>query len=407
MLEGNPVYVLGLSGQGTLHLSDSAKALLRRADIVYGREDVLNQIPDGPGKYPIHSPLHPMAEHLKRHSLERRVVLATGDPNFFGIAEFLYRTLGPDSVYVIPQVSSIQRAFAKIKMSWHDAYFGSVHGRPVENVVPWVVRHAKVAVLTDPRHHAGKIAQILVAHGLGEIRMFVCENLDMEREEISQAQAIHVQHWQKGGYAVVVILNHRAGQGHFGIDDGDFDRRPGQPGMITKKPVRAVAIAQLGLRPDSVLWDVGAGTGSVAIDASRVIGIGGQIFAIERNERDFDILCVNIRHHQTAVTPILGEAPEIFTVLPDPDSVFIGGSGGRFQEIVERVLGRLKPGGVMVLNLVRLDRAADIGKLLPSGCSWNVQLIQTSVMDWKMPVPRFRPDNPVFVATVQKPGNEE
>ena len=402
MLRDNPVYILGLSPEGMGDLSELGKSILHAADVIYGRPDILHQLPELPIKFPIRSPLEPLAQHLRDHSLEKRVVLATGDPNFFGIAEFLYRSLGQNFVEVIPHLSSMQRAFAKIKMSWHDAYFGSVHGRSMEMVAFWVLHHSKVAILTDPIHNAQRIAQVLVEHGLGEARMFVCENLGMETEEISEAAASEVQYWQKGGYAVIVILNRLENPKSFGLDDQDFERRLDQRGMITKKPVRAVAIAQLSLSRESVLWDIGAGTGAVGIDASRIIGVEGKVFAIERDSRTFEILCANIRHHQAPVQPVMGEAPRILNTLPDPHAVFIGGSGGFLPEVVKEVLHRLRPGGVMVANLVAFDRIASVGGLIPKDCSWNVRLIQTSLMEWEMPVPRFVPDNPVFVVTVKK-----
>ncbi len=403
MVNDNPVYVLGLSPQGIRDLPEREHAILHTADIVYAREDILREIPHVLRKHPICSPLAPLAEHLKGHAREKRVVLATGDPNFFGIAEFLYRTLGRDAVQVIPQLSSIQWAFAKIKMSWHDAYFGSVHGRGMEHVAFWVLHHEKVAILTDPSHNAQKIAQILVAHGLGEAQMFVCENLGMETENIAEARALEVQHWQTGGYTVVVVLHRLRHSSPFGLNDEDFERPKGQPGMITKKSVRAVAIGQLSLNPGSVLWDIGAGTGSVGIDGSRIIGPEGKVFAVERNSGAFDILCSNIQHHQAWVTPILGEAPEVLEKLPDPDAVFIGGAGGRFPELVKEIFRRLRPGGKVVLNLIRFDKVAGIRELLPPDYPWDVRLIQTSLMDWKMTVPRFVPDNPVFVVSVKKP----
>ncbi|OLZ09938.1 bifunctional cobalt-precorrin-7 (C(5))-methyltransferase/cobalt-precorrin-6B (C(15))-methyltransferase [Sulfobacillus thermosulfidooxidans] len=399
----NPIYVLGLPSQGLDQLDEDGQRLIQTADIVYGSRLILEHVPEGPKKYAIIPPLEQMALHLKKHSDQKRIVLATGDPNFFGIADFLYRSLGAERLVVIPQVSSIQRAFAKIKMSWHDAFFGSVHGRPIEPVIAWIVRYPKVVVLTDPDHHAGKIAQILVAAGLPGVSMYVCENLDRDNEHITVGTAQELQHQCLGEYAVVILINNQAGFQPFGHEDDTFHHRPEQPGMITKKPVRAISIAQLGLHQHSILWDIGAGTGSVAIDASRIVGVRGQVFAIEANSRDYQILCENIRTHQAAVTPIYGEAPEILDLLPDPDAVFVGGSGGRLPDIIETVSQRLKPGGMIVLNVVRFDHLSVIPQLFPEEYSWSVRMVQTAVMDDKMTIPRFLPDNPVFVVSAKKP----
>ncbi|WP_053957921.1 precorrin-6y C5,15-methyltransferase (decarboxylating) subunit CbiE [Sulfobacillus thermosulfidooxidans] len=399
----NPIYILGLPPQGLDQLDENGQRLIQTADIVYGSRFILRHVPGDAEKYAITAPLEQMATHLKTHYDQKRVVLATGDPNFFGIAEFLYRSLGAEQLVVIPHVSSIQRAFAKIKMSWHDAFFGSVHGRPLEPVIGWIVRYPKVVVLTDPDHHAGKIAQTLVAADLPWVSMYVCENLDRDNEHISVGTAEDFQNQRLGEYAVVILINNRAGFQPFGMEDDTFQHRPEQPGMITKKPVRAISIAQLGLHQHSILWDIGAGTGSVAIDSSRIVGVTGKVFAIEGNARDYQILCENIRSHQAAVTPIYGEAPEILDPLPDPDAVFVGGSGGRLTDIIETVSQRLKPGGVMVLNVVRFDHLSLISQLFPQGYSWNVRMVQTALLDDKMTIPRFLPDNPVFVVSAKKP----
>ena len=405
MIGNNPIYVMGTSPGGPQDWLPLERQLLQTADVVYGSRRALNHIADGPAKYVITPPLQLLADHMRAHSECRRLVMATGDPSFFGIAEFLYRAFGKDSVVVVPHVSSIQRAFAKVKMSWHDAFFGSVHGRTLEPVITWTLRHTKVAVLTDPDRHAGRIAQTLVDAELPEVRMFVCENLDTVNELITEATAQELQGQPFGGYAVVILLNPEAGYGRFGIDDSMLLRRDDQPGMVTKKPIRAISIAQLGIHQHSVLWDIGAGTGSLAIDASRIIGVTGRIFAIERNPRDFRLLTRNVRGHRAAVTPVMGEAPEIFEQLPDPDAVFIGGTGGRLEAVVAGVCERLKPGNMMVLNLVRLDHVLQIEKILPASCSWRIRMVQTSLLDSQMKVPRFQPDNPVFIVSVKKPMN--
>lgn len=398
----NPVYVLGVPPQGPAGIPERWQSVLGRAEWIYGGKRVLSMLPAGHRTVEIHSPLAELTAHLRDHSETLRVVLATGDPNFFGIAEYLYRHFPVNALVVAPALSSMQEAFSRLKMSWHDAFFGSVHGRPLEQAVLWVARHEKVAILTDPRHNAAALAQTLTRAGLAECELHVCQNLGMSGENIVEGLAKDLQQCPDGGFSVVVVRNRRAGWAAYGLEDGQLERRDDRPGMVTKKPVRAVSIAQLHLGSHSVLWDIGAGTGAVSIDASRVVGASGAVYAIEAHPRDYAILRRNLRQHQAPVFPVMARAPEGLDTLPDPDAAFIGGSGGQLASIVRYLDTRMAPGTRIVMTVVRFDHLTALSEIFPPGYRWTVQMINTAVMDPLQSVPRFQPDNPVFVVTAMK-----
>ena len=145
-----------------------------------------------------------------------------------------------------------------------------------------------------------------------------------------------------------------------GLADEAFQQRRPLRGQITKREVRAVTLYSLGLRADSVVWDIGAGTGSVSVEAA-LIAYRGSAYAIERDESSTELLRDNVdRWGSSNVRIVIGEAPSVLADLPDPDSVFVGGSGGQLTEILDTVCHRLKPGGRIVVNLAVLERTNQV-----------------------------------------------
>ena len=186
-----------------------------------------------------------------------------------------------------------------------------------------------------------------------------------------------------------------------GLPDGAFEQRTPLRGQITKREVRAVALYSMGLRPDSLIWDIGAGTGSVSVEAG-LIATQGKVFAIERDLESMPLLEKNIARWGTSnVHMVVGEAPEALEELPDPDSVFIGGSGGNLDLIIDHVADRLKPGGHMVINLAVLERTQSAFHRLKSrGLSAEMVMVHAA-RGKEMPDDTVRLEslNPVFVLT--------
>ena len=186
-----------------------------------------------------------------------------------------------------------------------------------------------------------------------------------------------------------------------GLPDDAFEQRRPLRGQITKREVRAVTLYSLGLKPDGVVWDIGAGTGSVSIEAS-LIAHRGQVYAIERDESSIDLLRNNVENLAGAnVNIITGEAPEALVELPDPDSVFMGGSGGNLSAILETVTRRLKAEGRVVVNLAALERTQEVyHRLKDAGMAVELTTISAS-RGREMPdgAVRLEAMNPVFIVT--------
>ena len=186
-----------------------------------------------------------------------------------------------------------------------------------------------------------------------------------------------------------------------GLPDQAFEQRTPLKGQITKREVRAVALYSLGLRADSLVWDIGAGTGSISVEAG-LIAWQGRVYAIERDRESLPLLEQNIaRWGASNVRVVVGEAPQALADLPDPDSVFIGGSGGHLDLIIDEAAARLKPGGHLVINLAVLERTQSaFHRLKALGLSTEMVMIHAA-RGKEMPGDTVRLEslNPVFVLT--------
>ena len=189
-----------------------------------------------------------------------------------------------------------------------------------------------------------------------------------------------------------------------GLPDSAFEQRKPLRGQITKREVRAVSLYSLGLRQDSVVWDVGAGTGSVAVEAAW-IAHRGTVYAIERDEASIGLLQANVDKWGSGnIRVVIGEAPGVLGGLDDPDSVFVGGSGGRLADILDAVARRLTSGGRIVVNLAALERTQEtINKLKDLGFATELSMVSSS-QGKELPdgTTRLEALNPVFVVSARR-----
>ena len=189
-----------------------------------------------------------------------------------------------------------------------------------------------------------------------------------------------------------------------GLPDESFEQRRPLRGQITKREVRAVALYSLGIRVDGTIWDIGAGTGSISVEAG-LLAPQGRVFAIERDEDSIGLLRSNVERLGTPnVEVVVGEAPGVLNKLPDPDSVFIGGSGGQLSEMLDLVAQRLRPGGRIVVNLAVLERTQEVYRNLKDK-AMEVDLVMVNASRGReMPDGGVRLEalNPVFIVTATR-----
>jgi len=306
---------------------------------------------------------------IKANLSRPAVLLASGDPLFFGIGKRLIEEFGRDKVEIIPDLSSIQLAFSRIKEAWDDAFFMSLHGGPdplkrrklpyeIRDIPSLIKRHNKIAILTDKENNPSKIALFLSsAFNLKYValKLYVCERLGYPDERITEGTPEEIASMTFSDPNVMIIKAEQAvsaisSMPIFGLKEEELSH---SKGFITKDEIRAISIHRLRLPRKGIVWDIGAGSGSVSVEIA-CLSPTLHVFAIERDELQLSHIRENIeRLGITNVEVIKGEAPEVLEGLPLPDRVFIGGSGGRLEEIVERVSNI--NAGIIVINATTLE----------------------------------------------------
>jgi precorrin-6Y C5,15-methyltransferase (decarboxylating) len=368
-----------------------AAEALRAADVVMGIGRLLDALPADVAGKRVELP-GPLAETLElaaeRRALGERVcLLASGDPGFFGIVRVAAARFGAGTLEIHPAPSSVAVAFARAGLHWDDAAVVSAHGRPLEAAVEAVVRAPKAAVLMSPDQPPEALGRALLAAGCGPRRVTVCAHLGHDDEAVTGTDLAGLAAGSYPGLSVVVLEAPAPGGPSlaWGLPDERFAHRAG---MITKAEVRAVALGKLALPAAGVLWDVGAGSGSVAVECAR-LAPGLRIYAVERRPDDAARLRENARG--TGIVVVEGEAPGALGGLPAPDRVFVGGGG---LDVLESVMDRLRPDGLVVATYAALDRAATaatrLGNVVQVAVSRGVPLGGSGAL-------RLAAENPVFV----------
>lgn len=350
------------------------------------------RIPAGAATVELTGPLDLVLDAIAHQvaAAARVCVLASGDPGFFGIVRALGARFGSDAISVHPAPSSVSLAFARLGLSWDQATVVSAHGRPLADAVNAALRTPTVAVLTAPDAPPQRLAQILIDAGIGARQVGVVTRIGEPGETVTRGDLPSIASGTFDPMSIVILTTPDpidTGPGlAWGLPEAAFEHRDR---MITKSEVRAVALGKLALPSTGVLWDLGAGSGSVAIECAR-LRPGLRVIAVERNAEDARRIEANASRHGAHVDVIEGTAPDVCADLPDPDRVFIGGGG---TDVLDAVLARLRPGGVIVANYAMLDRAAvahqRLGNLSEITVSRGVSVGDLGV--------RLAAENPVFV----------
>jgi len=402
----HPVHLVG-TGLDPARLPPEAQRIVAEAEVLIGGRRLLEALPDHPArKVIIRAPVTEVLEEADRESRKggRVVVLADGDPMFFGIGKRLVRVLGSERVVIHPNVSVLQAAAARIKTPWEDVRSVSLHGRP--DLWPLrriLARGRRVGVHTDAVFTPARIAGDLRGCGVDGYRMHVFEDLGLETERVRAFEDLdRAAEGTFSGLSFVLLEPVRppAVPLAAGLND---DLLIHENGLITKREVRSVGLGLLGLGRDHVVWDLGAGSGAVALEASAAAS-DGKVFAVERDPERVEQIRRNIRRTGAyGVEPVQGEMPACLEALPDPDRVFLGG-GVRREGVLEEVTARLRPGGRIVAHTVllgSLQRALDI--LEQAGWSPAVTQVQVARSRPLSGDLRLEALNPVFVVSAGKP----
>ena len=350
------VTVVGIGPGGRTYLTEEAKKALHSCDAVIGAKSVIDALSVDKPCFPEYLP-HKVKDVLQSHpSVRRAAVVMRGDTGFFSGAKKLVETLREENdVTVIPGVASPVLLAAKLGVSWEDAAFHSLHGRN-GNLTRTAARNEKTFVLTDGENTPETICETLCAYGMGGLLCAVGERLSYPEENIARSTAEELKNQSFDPLSVVYIENPAPEKGlRCGIADDEF-LRGGVP--MTKAEVRAVSVAKLSLNRDSVVWDIGAGTGSVSVECA-IAAFDGTVYAVEKNPEGIKLIRENALWFKTDnLTVVEGAAPEALRDLPAPTHAFIGGSGGNLKEIMSLILQK-NSHAVIVLNAVTLETQAE------------------------------------------------
>ncbi|MCL5039030.1 MAG: precorrin-6y C5,15-methyltransferase (decarboxylating) subunit CbiE [Firmicutes bacterium] len=453
------IQVVGMGPGHPNFLPPVARQTIQEAEAVAGGPRALELLhtlrPAPMVTFTIDRRLPELIAFLKEHQDKRRAVLVSGDPGFYSVLSFLLRFF-PGQLEVIPGISSLQLAFAEAVTPWQDAFSMSLHGRPAADLLPAIREQAKVAILTDANFSPARLGDLLEKAGL-EREVWLGQTLSTPKERVFRGSVPDLRSLTGDWSNAILILSDsargggnqlerpkpgtgpaKAGQfegerpkednpaaGEEGVRPaagGEGGRWPfATPGLpdacfqrgavpMTKEEVRALVLAKLRLKRDSLVYDVGAGTGSVAVEAA-LIANRGRVYAVEREAEAVTLIRQNrVAFQLSNLEVVEGEAPEVLEGLPLADRVFVGGSGGRLADLLT-FLGKRGFAGRLVLTIISLETLYEVlGFLQSKRLQGEVVLLQVSKADLAGKHHLLRAGNPVFVLTSDwgtAPGRKE
>ncbi|MEM7772688.1 MAG: precorrin-6y C5,15-methyltransferase (decarboxylating) subunit CbiE [Cyanobacteria bacterium P01_A01_bin.37] len=433
------IHVVGIGLDGAEGLHPTIQQLIQQATLLVGGDRHLRYFPHHPGNVCVLGSLQTAIDTIRGHLLRPSlsgddqpetivpplvIILASGDPLFFGIGRLLLQEFSPDDLTFHPHLSAVQLAFSRIKEPWQDALVLSVHGRSFHTLEEALTKGThKIALFTDPTHSPDAIARLILALDRPHAyTIWVCENLGRADESVASYAVQDLATRSSDDFAalnVVILLRQPHGSGHpfspselpvIGIPDSYFASFGDRPGLMTKRETRLLILGELALKPQSVIWDIGAGTGSVSIEAARLCP-SSTIYAIEKTAAGIRLIHSNMYRFQVdTIHPIQGSAPQHLETLPRPHHVFVGGSGGQLTPILNHCLTHLLANGTLVIALATLERLSealswvDMDAVRPHIARHRLLSCQLSRSVPVGPLTRLAPLNPVHLLSLTVSG---
>ncbi len=395
------VTLLGIGMGSRETLTVQGKKAVERADLLIGARRMVDAVLCPGQDYVYEYRSEAVAEYIRTHGeYENIVIVLSGDVGFYSGARKLLELLDKDTE-IICGISSVVYFMSKIGLSWDDARIVSAHGRPC-NLVSLIKHNQKVFSILGTVDGTALLAGKLVEYGMGEVSLYVGENLSYPDEKIFVRPARELVDYRGSALSVVCAYHEKAVPmpATHGIRDEEFIR--GKAPM-TKEEVRCVSLSRLCLEEDSVCYDVGAGTGSVSIEMA-LRAHQGMVYAIEKKEEAALLLEENKRRFAADnLVVVRGQAPEAMDALPAPTHAFIGGSSGNLKEIVELLLQKNRNVRI-VINCITLETVTEaLSVIKDQGFSTSDIVSLTaarskSIAQYHM----MMGENPIYIITCQK-----
>jgi len=413
----NKINVIGI---GFRPLEKKARDILLGSDVVltnkslqdvFKRYDEYETVKD---RVFVHGTVYEMLDYIADNYEQKKIsLIAAGDPMFYGIGRLVIDRFGQEAAEIFPDLSSVQVAFSRAKVTSNDALLISLHGGPDPKKrmkrkyelaeLPYLIkRHNKIAILTDKDNGPNKIAREMRG---ADVQIYVCQKIGYEDEKIIEGTPEELAEMTFEYPNVVIIVNGKVGtwramtQPVFGLRENEIEH---SRGLITKDEVRAVTIHKLRLPQKGVFWDVGSGSGSVSIEVA-CLSPGLRIYAVEKSDEQVENIKTNITKFNTGNIEIIhGSAPEALKGLPAPDRVFVGGSGGNLGDIVIAINNKMDS-GIVVVNAVTIETLNEAVQSL-EGAGFRVDVSEVSISRSK-PIgdkKQMKALNPIFIITGAK-----
>jgi precorrin-6Y C5,15-methyltransferase (decarboxylating) len=398
--------LVGIGEDGIDGLSPAARHLLAQASLIVGGARHLALAEAAPAKslaWP--SPIDGALPDILARRGAPVCVLASGDPFFYGVGNLLMRHVSPEEMICLPAPSAFSLAAARLGWSLQDCVTLSLHGRPFEAVLPHLQPGARILALSWDGETPRKLATLLTDRGMARSRLIVCEAMGGKQERLRSAIA---EEFALADIAPLntIALQIVAGRGArvipraSGLPDAMFDH----DGQITKREIRAVTLSALAPRRGELLWDIGAGCGSVGIEWMLCDPVNRAIAIEQRADRAARIAGNAAALGVPGLAVVEGCAPAALAGLPRPDAIFVGG-GASIEGLIDKLFEALAPGGRLVVNAVTLQGQMEVAKYFEK---LGGDLTQISIARAD-PVGRFhgwRPAMPLVQWTVEKPWSE-
>lgn len=387
--------VVGIGEDGLDGLTPAALRLVTQAAfVVGGRRHLALAGPLEAKTMTWPSPIDNALDIIEAHRGRSVCVLASGDPFFFGVGAMLMRRFAADEMICVPAPSAFALAAARLGWSEQDCALITLHGRPLEAIIPHLSDRARILALSWDDATPAKLAALLTTRGMGRSKLTICEAMGGANERIraSKAQDFapeNVAALNTIALEVVADPGARVLPRTAGLPDDWFEH----DGQITKREIRAMTLSQLAPRRGELLWDVGSGSGSIAIEWMLTDPANNAVAIERRHDRAERIARNALSFGVPGLSVVTGEAPHAFADLPRPDAIFIGG-GASALGMIERACDALGPGGRLVVNAVTLETQA---ACVDWRVRWGGELAQIAVAHAE-PIGRFsgwRPAAPI------------
>ena len=420
----NPIHVIGIDASGPENLPLNLKELIFSTTKLAAPKRILKDFSNWWKSTKNKNPLPELFSSDKPEKLitwlslqeNKTIILASGDPLWFGIGRCLSETLLVDRLIFHPSPSSLQLAFARLGRSWQDASWISLHGRDPSPLAKCLQKRPKaLAILTDPsREGAQEVRQYLRSSGLEQCYSFwICERLGHSQERIYRLNPQDKLKPEPHPLHIVILIAEESSESKelpfFGIDDGIYLQHNDRPGLMTKREIRIQLIADLELPEEGVLWDIGAGVGSVGLESIR-LRPKLRLLAIDQRIGSKQLIKDNAK--RLSVNPSAIFESEALSLLNSnsfpkdlfiPNRVILGGGGLNREKILKAIITRLTPEGIVVIPLVTLEAASQLISILKKE---NCKLSINQHQNWRgvslSMGTRLEPTNPVFIIKGKK-----